>query len=244
MEISVKHNIDQARRELDIVRREQIPFATARALTLTAKEDVKPAIVKEMKRVFDRPTPWTLNSLYVSSATKSRLMAQVYVKDEGESQSHQYLRPEIAGGPRRFKRLEALLYVKGILKKNEFVVPGVGARLDVFGNMSRGQVSQIISALKIALDPNQNRSDSKRSQSNARNAQYFVPRTGSRLPRAVYQRFGFAIGSAIKPVLVFVKQPKYRPRLDYYGIGERTARKWFPIRFDESMQVALATARK
>jgi len=47
----------------------QIPFAMAKALTLTAIQ-AQTDIVQAMTQVFDRPTPYTLNSLYAQPATK------------------------------------------------------------------------------------------------------------------------------------------------------------------------------
>lgn len=44
----------------------------ATALTRTA-QDVREAVRQELPRVFDRPTPYTLNSLFVRPATAQRL---------------------------------------------------------------------------------------------------------------------------------------------------------------------------
>jgi len=59
----------------------QVPFAMAKALTQTAIQ-AQTDIVHAMARVFDRPTPYTLNSTYVIPATKDRLEAFVRLKDE------------------------------------------------------------------------------------------------------------------------------------------------------------------
>jgi hypothetical protein len=63
------------------MQRKQIPFAAARALTLTAKS-AEQAVVGEMRKVFDRPTPWTLKSTYVQPAKKNSLVAMVKIKDD------------------------------------------------------------------------------------------------------------------------------------------------------------------
>ena len=70
----------QLKRTLSDIERRQLPFATSLALTRTALM-VKAAEVEEMKRVFDAPTRFTLNSLFVRPAKKSRLEAVVWVKD-------------------------------------------------------------------------------------------------------------------------------------------------------------------
>src|ERR1035441_633525 len=59
----------------------QLPFATAKALTRTAQL-IKAAEVDEMRRVFDRPTPWTLNSVFITPATKDNLIARVWLKQD------------------------------------------------------------------------------------------------------------------------------------------------------------------
>jgi hypothetical protein len=51
----------------------QLPFATARALTLCASQAIKPALRGAMEERFNNPTPYALNSLAVTPATKTRL---------------------------------------------------------------------------------------------------------------------------------------------------------------------------
>ena len=50
-------------------------------------------------------------------------------------------------GPRVDKASERNLRARGILPAGMFVVPAEGARLDQYGNMSRGQMIQILSGL-------------------------------------------------------------------------------------------------
>lgn len=242
MRVDVRVNVREVLRELERVKRDQIPYATALALTRTALE-VKAQEVREMKRVFDRPTSFTLNSVYVRGANKKTLTAYVGLKYL-DRLDESYLDPQIIGGPRRLKRFEVLLQARGILRKGYYAVPASGARLDRFGNVSRGQIQQILSALGAQFDRYANRSDSAASRRNARNAQYFVPPPWSHLALGIYQRFGFARGSAIKPVFIFVQQPPtYRARLDFDGIGDRTAQKEFPQQFEVAMSEAMATAK-
>ncbi len=55
--------------------RQQVPFATALALTKTA-HNVKAALVTEMSSVFKAPSSFTLRSLTVTRAEKANLLAQ------------------------------------------------------------------------------------------------------------------------------------------------------------------------
>lgn len=62
----------------------------------------------EMRVVFDRPTPYTLNSLRMVPARKDRLEARVWFKDEadGAQPASVWIAPEVYGGPRRNKPAE------------------------------------------------------------------------------------------------------------------------------------------
>ncbi len=133
LEIQVT-GIKEALRRLNNLANE-IPFAASKALNDTAKE-VKQEEVREIDRVFDRPTPYVKNSLYVYPSSKTKLVAEVSFKDRQQK----IMAPHVYGGTRVMKRSEKLL--------GEYYVPGQGARLNQYGNMSPGQVTQVLSALK------------------------------------------------------------------------------------------------
>jgi hypothetical protein len=78
--ISVKHNFENTVRLLETKVRRQVPFAIKNTLNKLA-ESTKQDAVSEMRRNFDRPTPFTLNSLFIKYATKQNLSARVFVKD-------------------------------------------------------------------------------------------------------------------------------------------------------------------
>lgn len=73
----------------------QVPFAAAVALTQTAK-DAQKVVTDRLERIFDRPTPWTKNSITIVSAKKTNLEALVLVKDL----QAQYLAIQETGGIR------------------------------------------------------------------------------------------------------------------------------------------------
>lgn len=68
--------IEEVQRRLESLAREQIPYATMLAINETAFA-VRGAVQDEMKRVFDRPKPWTINQVRVRKATKTKLVAVV-----------------------------------------------------------------------------------------------------------------------------------------------------------------------
>lgn len=92
----------------------ELSFATSKALNLKAKE-VKAEVRKEMPGVFDRPTLFTLNSVFMWLATKKYLSAEVCLKDFAPkgTPAVDYLVPQVYGGPRRKKRSERWLQCRG-----------------------------------------------------------------------------------------------------------------------------------
>jgi hypothetical protein len=116
--IDVKADFAAADRVLSDLGRKQLPFAMAMAINETAMV-VKAAEAEEIGTVFDRPTRFTQNGLFVSRASKTRLTATVGVKRVQAG----YLELQVTGGTRR-PRGQAL------------VVP-VSARLNAYGNLPR-----------------------------------------------------------------------------------------------------------
>jgi len=239
--VSVKTDMERLMRDVKAEAR-QVRISAAIALTKTAKlaqADIK----QEMRRVFDRPVAYTLNSTFVKPATVQSLASTVGIKDDMFSGGKgtlpvNYLSPQIAGGDRKLKRFERALQSRGHLPDGMMAVPGAAAKIDGNGNMSRGQLMQILSALgagEKSAGYSANRTARSRKR-NRKQAQFFVGRPGGgRLPLGVWQSFRFAAGSAIKPVLIFVKRPIYRRRLDFQMIVNRTADREFGRLFQEQM---------
>lgn len=74
--------LDEVKSWLKSIPEKQIPFAMSKAINETAKE-VKADLVNEIKKVFDRPTSYTLNSVFIKPATKRDLTAIVGLKEWG-----------------------------------------------------------------------------------------------------------------------------------------------------------------
>lgn len=226
---------------------QQIRLAAARALNSAAFVATK-STAKEMQRVFDRPTPWVLKSVRYVKAKKDKLEAQVDFDFWGNKQGvtvSQVLRAEIYGGARRLKRHEIALQRAGILGPGQAIVPGPAAKRDQYGNMSAGQIVQIMAWFKsfgeVGYKSNMTDKTRKRlgkdKRSGQRGFQYFAlyKKHGKLIP-GIYQRFDFGgMGSAVKPVMYFVPIPKYRRLLDFYGIAEKAARSEFAQAFQREM---------
>jgi hypothetical protein len=218
--------------------REQIALATAKALTFTA-ERVQTAEKQEMQRVFDRPTQFTINSLYLRGATPFRLEAKVWFRDL-RYKAH-YLIPQIAGGDRNLKRFEKFLQSAGKLPVGMYAVPGAGARLDQYGNMSRGQIVQVLSALRALPEAGYLANKTRRTgaRRNRVTDLLFVGRPHPGWPMGVWQRQGLM---RLKPILIFVRAPRYSKRFDFYGVANSVADREFPAILDRELKRANGTA--
>lgn len=221
--------------------RNQLPYATALALTETAKK-VKERLEGEMRTVFDRPTPYTLNSLRLFPATKQKLVARVWMKNEADkaAPATKWLTPQVYGGGRDDKRSEKLLRAKGALPEGKYIVPGRDAKLDGFGNIGRGQLQKIIAGLGAQQDKYSNSTDSRRSIGNLK--RFFVMRRG-RDAIGIGERTGRG-RDKVKLVLAFVGRPGYRKEFDFFTIANQEAEDELPIQFELALARALATRRR
>lgn len=234
---------------------DQIPYATMLALNKTA-EQIRGELRTEMDRVFDRPTPWVLNSLRIKYATKSRLMAEIAYKDKNSAESaRSMLEPHVMAGPRHYKTMEVRLNRVGILPSGWNAVPGAGANLDSYGNMSQGQITQLLNVLGTYTEAGYNKANSKTVDRLAKGNKkkgvygftYWINPPGNsgpgkHLTPGVYQRVYTGFGTSLKPILVFVKRATYKTRLDFYGIGQRIVTRDLANNLREAMAQAIGTA--
>lgn len=232
----------------------QVQFATMVALNRAAYAGAQEA-KREMGRVFDRPTPWVVGSVRYKKATRQLLQAQIDLDFWGNKQGvsvDQVLRAEIHGGQRRHKRHEAALQKAGILPAGMGIVPGDAAQLDQYGNMKAGQIVQIMSwfqsfgqqGYSANMRDGGKRLGRDNKRTGAKGFSYFAlqQKRGKLLP-GIYQRFQFGAGSAVKPVMIFVRLPSYKRRFDFYGVAKVAAEAEFHRQFNPALAEALRTAR-
>lgn len=240
MKIVADMNTSNFERTLQGWEKQQLPFATAKALTSTAKL-VQLATQDEMRKVFDRPTPYTLGSTYVQPATKTNLVAQVFLKNVNQKGSPPsvWLEPQVEGGTRQPKRSETLLRRKGVLPGGMFYVPGLGADLDRYGNMSAGQLIRVMSALQSFPETGYLANKSKRlsARVNKQADTYFVGKpAGGYLPLGVYQRMA---DGKLKSIMIFVNTPHYGKLLPFYDLARATYGSNFQSEFNKALRDAL-----
>lgn len=221
----------------------RVPYAAATALTRTAHTARSKAVPDEMRRVYDRPVPYTLNSMKVTGATANKLEARVAVKHETTSNGtlpEDFLYPTVFGGMRNEKRFERNLRYAGVLKPGWRVILGRDADTDAYGNLPRGEMKRILSWAESSAKQEQARG----GKGSRRSAQYFVAgldkvgagRSGgaaARLQPGIYKRMG---GRKVLPMMIFTNaQPSYRQLLDFSGVVQRCAVNEFPGEFARAM---------
>lgn len=239
-------------------------FAASLALNRTA-EQVRQAINAEMATRFDRPTPYTLRALRVRRADRDNLVAHVDFKDavagKGTS-ADRYLSPQVYGGGRAKKRSERALEAAG-MSAGRYMVPGAGATLDQYGNVSRGQIVQVLSYLQAFGESGYRANATARSRKRVAKlgrseggfkkiggVQYFVSRgkdtqaNGRRQPLAagVWRKTGIH-GVDVKPVFLFTEAPQYQPLLPFYEVAESVFEQTFDGEYEMALDAAMRTAR-
>lgn len=217
----------------------QVDFATAVALSRTALA-VKAAERAEMQRVFVSAVSFTLNSLYVKTASKSNLIATVGIKDQGGKSAVDWLLPEIEGG-HRTHGIEVFLKPIGLPPNGLFAVPGSAAPMSG-GKININQLKKIVGILQSQPQGAAGFVSIKRKGRgrSSRKAQYFyLDHAAFGLPAGI---FGVK-GREVLPIIIFVKQPSYRAKYDFYGVATTTAERVFPQLFKTALADALASAR-
>lgn len=225
----------------------QLPFATALALTRTAWS-VAGSETVEVGKVFDRPKPQTMKSFRVDKATKENLTAVVSIRSREQGlPADEYLTPNIGGGKRAMKRSEIMLRAAGILPPGMQTAPGAGAQLDAFGNMSRGQIAQILSYFKTygvttLNSPRMNMTAAKAARLK-RTKSYFVVAVDGRKTKLAPGIWLRDSSGAIKPILMFIKPPSYGKRFNFTQVAEKQVQESFNTEFDRAFADAVRTAR-
>lgn len=223
------------------------PRALADALNHSANQ-ARQALKVEMASVFDRPTPWALNSIRILQAKPSaEPEAAVWVQDisggKNPFSAEDYLMPQVEGGERFQRRSEGYLRESGILPAGRFVVPAAGARLDSHGNIQKGHMIQIMSGLKaMKLEGSDNAAtDSKRSLRKGHAIAFFVVKRG-KTPIGIAERRTYGVGSRDKWVMVlaFVRQPQYRGRFKFHDVVRRVAEN--DMQLETNIDKAIADA--
>ncbi len=216
--------------------KDQLPFATKNALNDVAFE-VRKKQIDLIKSTFDRPKPQTARNVFVKMATKDRLRAVVLFDQIYNKGIDEYMRANIHGGRRSMKPSEQRL--------GRYYVPGMGAKMDKYGNMKGGQITQILSRLGRFGDVagyNMNQTAASKKRRGSKAVEYFMvqQKRGGLMP-GIYQRM--KDGKPL-PVMVFTKQaPQYRAVWPFYQVSQDVVDQSLVPAMERRIAQALRSAR-
>jgi hypothetical protein len=223
--ISVSADLRSLTRALNDLEKKQLPFATANALTALAKR-VQEAEKAAMPKVFDRPTPFTVNSIGVKAALKNRLEALVFVKDIAAS----YLMPYEFGGNHKL-----------IGSGKTWLEPKDFALLNQYGNFSRSTLDRLKGRTDIFIGTIKTKSGESIGGVWQRPAAVQVVKRSGK--RGVALR-GVNKTGHLKLLIRFGDARPVKQHLDFRIRAQAVASATFKAEFAKAMAQALATARR
>ena len=237
-------NLDKVREQLGKLTGAQARGAYAKAINDTGFQ-VRREMQADIRRSFDRVTPWIERSPKVFAATADRLSASIaptldtrnLPSTGGKSgvDPQDVLQAQEHGGTRRDKRSEAALRRVGILHRGwQTAIPATPypGSDDGRGNLRGAFLQQLLSYLQsyseVGFKGNMTaRRKSTLHKGTAKQAgrRYFVSygrwRDGrsSHLAPGIWAASGTG-GVDVRPVLMFVRTPNYQPRLSMDRIAK------------------------
>jgi hypothetical protein len=223
----------------------QFRFAVAQAMTDAAKAGDR-KIRSDMSRYIDRPTPFTVNSTYISFANPNRMRAEVGFKQFAAkgTPAGKYLSAMARGGDRSQKRSETVLRLAGAIGPSEYITPNKegGWAGDPYGNVPRGTYTMMISQLKAFGGSLSylNASNSKRSQrKRARAGQFFMSRSGRAI---LYRSPGGGRDNTETAFMVLDQAPNHERRFPIVKLLNEEVARAYPRLIMSSLQRELARA--
>ena len=227
----VTNDIDKALKGLTALDAKNISFAVARAMTLTGQyTQVK--LKAAMQREIDRPTPYTLNSTFVTFAKPSKLFMEVGIRTTGKggrTAAGRYLQSIIKGGQPTYKAVD--LAASKIAGYRGVLVPSKQSpvKLNRYGNISLGNYKKVVGGAR-----------------QIGGAYFIAPVKRGSSVKAIYQRTTSFIGrtSTIQNntsrVFVIEPNPKARTRqLNLPVVLGRTVQNEFPKFMKQRFEVEI-----
>lgn len=221
--ISVSDDIAKLRKSLTDLEKRQLPFATANALTALAK-NAQAAEKEAMPEVFDRPTPFTVNSVAVRGARKSNLEARVFIKDIAAA----YLEPFEFGGNHKL-----------LGSGRTWLNPKDKAQLNQYGNFSKTALKRLQARPDIFIG------NIKTSSGETIGGVWRRP-PSARVTKVRGKRGSVVQGSPRGHLKLLVRFGDARPVKQHLEFGERAfevVNDTFEREFEVAMNQAIATAK-
>lgn len=215
--LRVHSDIKKVAKSLDALAKKQLPFATAQALTATAK-NVQAAEVAAMKKMFKSPSAFTVRSVRVQGARKSKLEAMVFVMDAAAK----YLIPYETGGSHKLAS-RALLNPKNI-------------RLNQYGQLPKATIARLKARPDIFIGPVQTAHGTVNGVWQRSTAKPVIGSNGKRLRKANNT-------GRLKLLIRFGDALPVKQRWNYRDIARKVVAQTFRREMDKAVAAAIATAR-
>jgi len=190
-------------------------------------DDLHTRQTMEMKRVFDRPSPYVLRGLkkrYPGNSGVMRAGTGFEFFPVGKS-PEDIIKPHVFGGTRGHKRSERRLAQHGILNGG-FTIQGREYPRGSGGDIAGARYAQMLAALNTMSETARSNLP-KSAQRNRKNVEFFVVKRDG-LPVAIAERKG----GKVTVMLAFARRANYTRRYDYFGVGERQVRYSMPLHFN------------
>lgn len=240
--LGVKFDTSVLDRKFTRLEKEQLPFAMALTLTWTAR-DMQTAIKREISDAFDRPTRYAIEGVFLRGATKRKLEAFVFLRNEATKGTppSKFLVPSVYGGRRRAKRFERALRARGIIGPNELTVPSVVAKKDRFGNVPASEIVKMLSSLGANPDPLLNTPLGKYRRRGKKKVPWFVGTIGNAKHRAIFK----TVGKSIEPVFFIMDESEvnYEKQFRFFEVGDEAFTRTFRKNWEAALAYAVKTAR-
>jgi hypothetical protein len=225
IEFSVHSNIKEIQKKLSAFAYQQVPFATAQALTAVAKK-VRDAESANIKKTLNNPSPFTVKSIRIQAARKDRLYAKVFVMDKAA----RYLEPYESGGSH-------VLNSKALLNPKDI-------NLNQYGQLRRGTLAALKARSDIFIGPVKTRKGIVNGvwQRVASVAKVERRRAGKLM--TVKTKRGINDSGHLKLLLRFGDAIAVNKRLGYAALGKRIVDANFNREFGRALSAAIATANR
>jgi len=231
----------------------QIPFAAARALTVTAHAVNREIRAQMAAGIEGGATPYALRAFAVQAASKTTLTAIIGLRTAQQSSGTPYeqsIGHLFSGGQRSLKRIEQWLRARDLIPPGLQIAPGPAAPIDARGNVRRAALSEMLGVLESARRGLRNLRVYRkvgRGKMAADAIGFFVAWPNAQRSRhlqpGIYRRIERGADSAVQPWFFFVAPPPYSRRFDLESIARPVVAKGFAAAFAESLEKATASSR-
>ena len=249
-------------RKLTQLELEQLPFARSLAANQAAFETMG-VMRRAMPLFIDEPTSFTVSGVRYRKGTKESPAAEIYLSgDAAKGTAPSKYLTVTRGGQRGQRRSERVLQRAGLLSADEGWVPGKWLKKNRYGNQLTGaRLTQILSSVKAFGEEGFSANVTARSKATKRGrsrTEYFVSR-GTHMPRGIWERHGTRgrakhkykslpagrprVQRGLRPVMLFVKLPRYSKTFDFVALASAEARRRFVRAWPGALARALRTAR-